>query len=93
MSKSDLETLSQYTDKDWEAFKKDGMGGILFRFLEDVRQRRRNEALALFDGGGINAETLPLVQKMQMTAGAAEEILSLELGDIKQFYEEQNDEL
>ena len=90
MSKQ-LETLKDYSQKDWEAFKTIGLGKVLFQFLADSREAKRKDCLKLFDAGAIE-KNMDFVRQREMAASLIKELIDLELEDIKHFYEGAQDD-
>lgn len=82
------EILKDYSQKDWEVWKAEGLGRVFFNFLEDSRNAKRRECLAFFDSGAVNEKNLPVLQSRQMAAQLARELLELDIDDIRNFYEE-----
>lgn len=66
---------------------------MLFQFLKDSKEQKRQQCLSLFDGNAINDQTLKLVEQKEMATAIINELLNLELEDIIQFYEEQDEQI
>ena len=82
------EILKDYSQKDWEAWKAEGLGRVFFRFLRDSREAKRRECCAFFDSGTVIEINLPVLQSRQMAAQLAQELSELGIDDIRNFYEE-----